>query len=95
MTDIPQVINDPAAAQFEIRTEQGIAKLLYKHRGPDLDLIHTEVPPPLEGHGYAAALATAALGFARREGMKVIPTCPYVKAFLQRHPEYEDLVAHR
>jgi predicted GNAT family acetyltransferase len=95
MTDLPEVTNDPAASRFEIRTDEGLAELLYKQRGADLDLIHTEVPPSLEGRGYAAALATAALGFARRGGMKVIPTCPYVKAFLQRHPQYADLVAQR
>jgi predicted GNAT family acetyltransferase len=95
MPGVPEVTNNPTASRFEIRTDQGLAELVYKQRGADLDLIHTEVPPPLEGRGYAAALATAALGFARREGMKVIPTCPYVKAFLQRHPEYADLVEHR
>jgi predicted GNAT family acetyltransferase len=95
MPDISQVSNNPAARRFEIRTEQGTAMLTYKHRGADLDLIHTEVPPALEGKGYAAALAAAALDYARREGMKVIPTCPYVKAYLERHPEYADLVAHR
>jgi predicted GNAT family acetyltransferase len=55
--------------------------------------MHTEVPRALEGRGYAAALATAALDQARREGIRIIPSCPYVKAFLQRHPEYADLVA--
>jgi predicted GNAT family acetyltransferase len=65
------------------------------HRGHDLDLVHTEVPRALEGRGYASALATAALEHARHEGVKVIPSCPYVKAFLQRHPEYADLVAQR
>jgi hypothetical protein len=95
MPDIPEVTNNPAASRFEIGTDEGIAILTYKLRGADLDLMHTEVPHALEGHGYAAALATAALSFARREGMKVIPTCPYVKAYLARHPEYADLVAHR
>ena len=95
MPDISQVSNNPVASRFEIRTEQGTAMLTYKHRGADLDLIHTEVPPVLEGKGYAAALAAAALDYARREGMKVIPTCPYVRAYLERHPEYADLVAHR
>jgi len=95
MADAPEVTNNPSASSFEILTDQGAAILTYRHRGADLDLVHTEVPKALEGHGYAAALATAALSFARREGMKVIPTCPYVKAFLQRHPEYADLVVHR
>ena len=42
-----------------------------------------------------AALATSALDYARREGMRIIPSCPYVKAYIDRHPEYEDLVAPR
>jgi predicted GNAT family acetyltransferase len=93
MADVPEVTDNPAASRFEILTDQGAAILTYRHRGDDLDLVHTEVPTALEGRGYAAALATAALDQARREGMRIIPSCPYVKAYLQRHPEYADLVA--
>ncbi|HEX7979850.1 MAG TPA: GNAT family N-acetyltransferase [Gemmatimonadaceae bacterium] len=95
MSDVPEVTDNAAASRFEILTEQGAAILTYRYRGADLDLIHTEVPPALEGRGYASALATAALSFARREGLKVIPTCPYVRAYLARHPEHADLVVHR
>ena len=94
MSEVPEAIDNPAASRFEILTDQGAAILTYRYRGADLDLIHTEVPPALEGRGYASALATAALSYARGEGIKVIPSCPYVKAFLARHPEYADLVAH-
>jgi predicted GNAT family acetyltransferase len=93
MSDVPEVTNNPAASRFEILTDQGAAILAYRNRGDDLDLVHTEVPKALEGRGYAAALATAALAHARREGIKIIPSCPYVKTYLQRHPEYADLVA--
>jgi len=95
MPDTSQISHDPAAGRFEIRTEQGTALLAYKHRGADLDLIHTEVPHALEGRGYAAALAAAALDYARREGVHVIPSCPYVKAYLERHPQQADLVSAR
>jgi uncharacterized protein len=95
MADIPEVTDNRAAGRFEIPTDQGIAVLNYKHRGAELDLVHTEVPRALEGRGYAGALAAAALDYARREGMKVIPTCPYVTAYIERHPEYADLVARR
>ncbi len=94
MSDVPEVTDNQAASRFEILTDEGAAILAYRYRGADLDLLHTEVPRALEGRGYASALATAALSYARREGLKVIPTCPYVKAFLARHPEYADLVAH-
>jgi predicted GNAT family acetyltransferase len=93
MSEVPAVTNNPAASRFEILTDQGAAVLTYRSRGDELDLVHTEVPSALEGRGYAAALATAALDHARREGIRIIPTCPYVKAFLQRHQEYADLVA--
>jgi predicted GNAT family acetyltransferase len=93
MSDVPEVINNPAASRFEILTDQGAAVLVYRNRGDELDLVHTEVPKALEGRGYAAALATAALDHARREGIRIIPSCPYVKTYLQRHPEYADLVA--
>jgi uncharacterized protein len=95
MPDTSSVTHDPTTGRFEIRNEKGTALLTYRHRGADLDLIHTEVPPALEGRGYASTLATAALEYARREGMKIIPTCPYVKAFLERHREYAELVADR
>ena len=96
MPDVaPQVTHDPATGRFEIHTEQGTALLAYRQRGVDLDLVHTEVPQALEGRGYAAALATSALDYARREGMRIIPTCPYVKAFIDRHPAYADLVVQR
>jgi predicted GNAT family acetyltransferase len=54
--------------------------------------MHTRVPGELEGQGYGGALAKAALDYARANGLKVIPTCPFVSAYLRRHKEYADLV---
>jgi len=51
------------------------------------------VPAAAEGQGHAAALAVAALDFARSEGKSVIPSCPYVAAYIGRHPDYADLVS--
>ena len=94
MPDTLSVSHNSAAGQFEIRTEHGVALLRYAHEGPNLDLLHTEVPNALEGQGYGAALAKAALSFAKDEGMKVIPSCPFVATYIRRHPEYEPLVAN-
>lgn len=93
MPDDFNVSHNPAAGQFEIRTESGTALLRYAHRGADLDLIHTEVPDTLEGRGYGAALAKAALEYARAEKLKVIPSCPFVSTYIKRHPEHAELVA--
>jgi predicted GNAT family acetyltransferase len=93
MPDNHSVSHNPAAGQFEIRTESGTALLRYVHSGADLDLIHTEVPEVLEGKGYGAALAEAALKYAQDQRMKVIPSCPFIATYIQRHPEHVALVA--
>ena len=87
------VSHDPVAGRFEIRLDAGTAVLAYLRRGDAIEITHTEVPEALEGHGYAAALAEAGLDYARREGMRVIPSCPYVAAYIRRHRGYADLVA--
>jgi predicted GNAT family acetyltransferase len=53
------------------------------------------VPPELRGHGVAEALVRQALEDVRARGEHIIATCPYVKAFLARHPEYRPLAVHR
>ena len=83
MPDVSRATNDPAAGRFEIRTEQGQSHCsttsiaapisIFSHRGPSRRS---------RGGAYGAALAAAALDYARREGIKVIPTCPYVKTYL-------------
>jgi predicted GNAT family acetyltransferase len=87
------VENNEGARRFEARTPEGMAELRYLVRGGDtLVLIHTEVPPALQGRGIAGLLARAALEWARARGLKVVPKCPYVRAFIERHPEFQDLV---
>ncbi|HEU4643267.1 MAG TPA: GNAT family N-acetyltransferase [Gemmatimonadaceae bacterium] len=88
------VIDNSAERQFEIHDGERPATLSYSVHGGDLYLIHTEVPKPLEGRGYASALAQAALEHARREHMRVVPRCPFVRAYIRRHPEYSSLVDH-
>ena len=92
MPDTSAVSHDPAAHRFEVRTNAGTGLLTYLEQGPALEILHTEVPDAAEGQGYAAALAVAALDFARREGKRVIPSCPFVAAYIQRHPSYADLL---
>lgn len=95
MSNPSTVTNDPSAGRFEAHTEHGIAHLRYVTRGNVLDLVHTEVPEAAEGKGVGAALAKAALDYARSEEMKVIPSCPFVRTYIARHREYADLVAAR
>src|SRR4051812_6169249 len=87
------VTNNTAAGQFEIRSEAGTSVLRYALHGDVLDLVHTEVPPALEGKGYGKVLVEGALDYARKEHMKIIPTCPFVKHYVDRHPEAASLIA--
>jgi predicted GNAT family acetyltransferase len=87
------VIDDKQAGRFEIRAPEGTPLLQYVKRGRAVHLVHTEVPETMEGRGYGAALAKAALDAARAEGLQVVPTCPFVRTYIRRHPEYADLVA--
>ena len=58
-----------------------------------LTLIHTEVDPAFEGKGVASRLVAGALEDIRRRGLSLVPVCPFVRAYLRRHPEQADLVA--
>ena len=95
MSNATTVTNNPATGRFEAHTGHGVAHLKYLVRGDVLDLVHTKVPQEAEGQGVGAALAKAALDHARSEGMKVIPSCPFVRTYIERHGEYADLVAAR
>jgi predicted GNAT family acetyltransferase len=61
--------------------------------GGTLDLQHTVVPPEARGGGVASALVAAAVAHARAEGLTLVPTCPYVAAWLGRHPGDADVFA--
>ncbi|HEU4564814.1 MAG TPA: GNAT family N-acetyltransferase [Gemmatimonadaceae bacterium] len=89
----PAVVHDAAAGQFEMRENGQLAFLAYTMAGNRIRLVHTEVPPELQGRGYADRLVRAALEHARREGLAVVPSCPFVRAYIERHPEYAPLVA--
>jgi predicted GNAT family acetyltransferase len=64
----------------------------YTRRGDTITFWHTYVPPSMEGHGVGGALARTALEAARRDGLTVVPRCPFVASYIRRHPEYLDLV---
>lgn len=85
--------HDPAASRFEVRVDGQRCVADYRLAGKVMTMHHTYVPPALEGRGIAAALVAHALAHARRQGWQVRPTCSYVAAYMQRHPETLDLIA--
>jgi uncharacterized protein len=80
------------SGRFEIERNGHIAYLDYSLAGKVLQLIHSEVPPQLRGLGLASELAKSALDWAREHGVKVDVICESVAAYLEKHPEYKDLV---
>jgi predicted GNAT family acetyltransferase len=67
-------------------------ELVYRERNDDVvAFLHTEVDPSIQRRGLGTALVTGALDDARARGQRVVPICPFVDAFIRRHPEYADL----
>jgi uncharacterized protein len=65
----------------------------YQAESGRLTLIHTKVDPAVEGKGVGSRLIAGALEDIRRRGLSLVPVCPFVRAYLERHPEQADLVA--
>ena len=87
------VEHDAAQHRFVVRTAEGVAQLQYREHKPNtILLIHTEVPAALSGQGIASRLAHEALEYARAHNARVVPACPFVRAYIERHPEYRSLV---
>ncbi len=87
MSEPQQVTDNQAASRFELGADGSLAELLYRRVGNRLVLIHTEVPVELEGRGIGGALVTAAVDRAAREGLTLVPLCPFARGWLQRHPD--------
>ncbi len=92
MTESFEVIDNPEASQFEVTVDGNLAVAQYRLRDHVITLTHIEVPPALSGRGVASVLSRAALDQARARGLRVVPHCPFVARYIERHPEYSDLV---
>ena len=86
------VNHKPDQQRFEAELEAETAFLSYAVQEGHVVFDHTFVPERLRGKGVAGALANAALKEARKSGWKIVPRCSYVAAFIDRHPEFADLV---
>lgn len=90
------VSDNPTMERYEAVVDGRLAGFAHYRMRPDgVAITHTEVLPEFEGHGIGARLARAALDDIRARGQRVIPLCPFVAAFIRRHPEYADLTVDR
>jgi len=86
------VLHDRSARQFRAGTGEAAAVLQYRLTPGRITFLHTLVPEALRGRGLAQRLARAGLEHAKAEGLRVVPLCPFVRAYVERHPEYRALV---
>ncbi|MFN8622384.1 MAG: GNAT family N-acetyltransferase [Chloroflexota bacterium] len=88
-----EVVNVPGRYRFEARIGGEVAGISqYLRRGSRVIFTHTEVSPEYEGRGVGSAIAKGALDAVREAGGTVEARCPFIAAYLKRHPEYADLI---
>ena len=88
-----QVSHNEGAHRYELEVDGQLAIAEYRLRPGRISFTHTEVPDALEGRGIGKRLVKAALDGARAQGLKVVPACPFVKHYIETHPEERDLLA--
>lgn len=90
----PTVTDNAEQSQYEIHVDGEVAGFAQYHRSDDrIEFFHTVVDDAYEGQGLASKLARYALDEARRDGALVVPTCKYFRGYIEKHEEYQDLVA--
>jgi uncharacterized protein len=87
------VRDNPALSRFELAVNGITAVANYQLNGRVMTLTHTEVPPQARHGGIASELIGGALQAARARGLKIVPRCSFVKAYVDNHPEERDLLA--
>ncbi len=87
------VRDNPARRRYELDVPGGQAFIDYRRDAGIVTMLHAEVPPELEGRGIGSALVKGALDLVRGQGERVVPACPFVAAYIRKHPAYQDLLA--
>jgi uncharacterized protein len=89
------VRDNPARQRYELDTDGGLAFVEYRRDGSVVTMLHAEVPPESRRRGIGSEVVRGALERVRERGETVIPRCPFVVAYVGKHPEVHDLLAKR
>ena len=89
----PGVRDNTALSRFELDVNGVTAVANYKLDGKVMTFTHTETPEETRGAGIASRLIEVALQAVRMRGLKIVPRCSFVRAYLEKHPEFQDLLA--
>jgi predicted GNAT family acetyltransferase len=90
LSDIRQ---NAARNRFELDMDGGLAIAVYRLGGGVMTFTHTEVPSDLRGRGVGSGFMRAVLENVRAQGLQVVAACPFVADYIDRHPEFADLLA--
>jgi uncharacterized protein len=89
-----EVVDVPEEGRYELRLDGRLVGIAaYRRRGDRVAFTHTEVDESCEGRGFGGRLAAAVLEDARRQGVWIVPLCPFIAHYVERHPEWQELVA--
>jgi len=94
-TDPIHVTHNEPVHRFEVHVDGETAVLTYRRQGDTITFIHTGVPNGIGRHGIGSELVRTGLEYAKSQGLKVIPLCPFAAAYVRSHPEYLDLVPEK
>lgn len=86
------VRNNESESRYETTVDGHVSVIEYHREGKRITFTHTLVDEALEGRGIAGAMAKYALEDAKAQELEVVPQCPYVARYIERHPEYRNLV---
>ena len=87
------VRDNPAELRYEILAGDELLGIIRYVKEPGtVVLVHTEIEPKAEGQGVGSRLVAGALADIESRGLRLVPVCPFVRAYIARHPEYDDLV---
>jgi predicted GNAT family acetyltransferase len=92
---VNEVRDNRDRSRYELVVDGEVAGFVqYSMRGGRLILVHTESDEARAGHGPASILVSGVLDDVRRRRLRIVPICPFVEGYIERHPEYDDLVDH-
>lgn len=89
------VRDNPALNRFELEQDGLVAFSAYRREPGRITITHTEVPDEFRGQGIGSKLARGALELVRASGDQLVARCPFIAAYIEKHPEYRDLLAPR
>ena len=93
MIDEDKVMRNVADDRYELKVCDDVAIAAYRERDGVVTFTHTEVPEALQGRGVASRLIAGALEDVRDRNLKIVPQCPFVARYVQRHPDAQSLLA--